>query len=93
MQGLSAPRNRWRALARGGRGIAQRVERVGALAYFPCPGHLSGHARIVGDRSVASVAGDASVEHADSGDADAIKAHRHILRGHHVLHIETNGAG
>ncbi len=83
------------ALARGGRRVAQRIERIGAVTYFGTEfAHLGVAARIVGDRTV-GVRGQRDAqrrEHADRGDADAVKAQRHALRRHHVLHVEADGA-
>ena len=83
------------ALARGGRRVAQRVERIGAFAHFGSqPAHLGIAAGIVGDRAV-SVRGEGDAqrrEHADRGDADAVKAQRHALRRHDMLHVEADGA-
>lgn len=56
--------------------------------------HLGVAARVVGDRAV-GVRGQRDAqrrEHADGRDADAVEPHRHVLRGHHVLDVETDGA-
>ena len=71
-----------KALARGGRGVAQRVEHVGALADVGgLTGHLGVAARVVGDRAVrVGRQCDAQRrEHADSGDAHAVETHQVAL--------------
>ena len=65
-----------KALAGSGRGVAQRVESVGALADFLGEtGHLGDAAGVVGHGAV-SVGRESDAErgeHADAGDADAVQ--------------------
>ena len=82
-QGESRQRGRsdGEALAGSGGGVAQRVERVGPLAYLLAQvRHLGVAARVVGDRPVGVCRQrDAQRrEHADGGDADAVKTHGDI---------------
>ena len=83
------------ALARGGRRVTQRVERIGAFADFGAEAaHLGVAARVVGDRSV-GVRGERDAQrrkHSDGGDADAVKALREVVRLHHVFDIEARSA-
>ena len=94
-EGRQGRRSDGEALARGGRGVAQRVERVGAFADLGAEAaHLGIAARIVGDRAV-GVRGQRDAqrrEHAHGRDADAVETHRHVLRSHHVLDVEADGA-
>ena len=77
-QGRQRGRANGKALARGGRGVAQRIQRVGALA------HLGGHvrhfgnaARVVGHRAI-GVGGQRDAQggkHAHGRHAHAVQAH------------------
>ena len=83
------------ALARGSGRIAQRVQRIGALAHLGAEAaHFGIAARIVSDRAV-GVRGERDAqrrEHTDGGDADAVEPQRHVHRSHHILHVEADGA-
>ena len=84
-----------KALARGGRRVAQRVEGVGTLAHLGTQtAHLGVAAGVVGDGPV-GVGGQRDAqcrEHAHGGDADAVEALREVLRRHHVVDVEADGA-
>ena len=94
-QGGEGRRADGEALPRGGCGVAQRIERVGAAAHLgPQPAHFGVAARIVGDRAV-GVGRERDAqrrEHPDGGDAYAVKPHGDSVRRHHGVHVEADGA-
>ena len=94
-EGRQGRRTDGEAFARGGRGVTQSIEGVGAPADLGAEtAHLGVAARIVGDGAV-GVGGEGDAQrrkHAHGGDTDAVKSQRHILRSHHVLHVEADGA-